>query len=163
MSQTLGMCHTVCAPVMSNASAQNRRLHTMLPRPGASLCGTSPFLPSRSRGRRKRNHSATHSRPVAPTTMNAVRHVPFCVVMRYFMICGVSTAPMEAPLCNTLLPIVRSFSLSSAKVVFSAHGQWPASKNPSNPRHTSNPVKPCENPETTPMIDQHTSTAGYRK
>ena len=80
--------------------------------------------------------SATHTSPKAPTTTKADLHEPSSSVIRIFMTCGVMMAPMLAPLCSTLFPMVRSFSFSTAKVVFSAQGQWPASKKPSSVRQT---------------------------
>ena len=56
-----------------------------------------------------------------PTVTNNIGSVSS--VIKASMRGGVTTAPMEAPLCSTLLPMVRSLGSSSAKVVFSAQGQ----------------------------------------
>lgn len=95
--------------------------------------------------------------------MNAGRHEPGWSVINSFMICGVMIAPMEAPLCNTLLPIVRSFSSSNVKVVFNAHGQWPALKKPSSVRQMSSPLKLSVHPAAMPIKHHAVMMAGYSR
>ena len=133
------MCHTVWVPVMSSASAQKLRLKTIWPRGSRGALPVFSGVASRSRGRIITNQMTTQSRPKAPTTTKAERHEPTSLVSSSFITWGVMMAPTEAPLCSTLLPIVRSFSFSMAKVVFSAQGQCPASKKPSSVRQISRP------------------------
>ncbi len=105
--------------------------------PVASVVAGGGAARSSSVRRIAANHSSTHTRPTAPITWNANRQLPMSSVMSQSMSGGVTIAPTDAPLWSTLLPIVRSFACRRAKVVFSAQGQCPASKNPSRTRQPS--------------------------
>jgi hypothetical protein len=77
------------------------------------------------------------------------------------MMSGVMIAPMEVPLCNTLLPSERSRASSSARVVRMAQGQCPASKKPSAMRHHSSSCSLCTKPVASPASDHIVSTPAY--
>ena len=79
------------------------------------------------------------------------------------MINGVAMAPIEVPLCSTLLPIARPFASSKARTVLIPHGQWPASKNPSSVRKDKQIVVVVAKPEAKPIADQSNSTAAYNQ
>ena len=88
---------------------------------GIEVCAES--FGCRSRGRMEANHRTTQMMPLAPITWNGKRQPPGSSVIIARMTSGVMMAPMEAPLCSTLLPIVRSRGESSRNVVFNAQGQ----------------------------------------
>ena len=69
-------------------------------------------------------------------TRNGLRQLPVVPETSACTTSGVSTAPIEAPLCSTLLPSARLRCASSRCDADSAQGHWPASKNPSRIRHT---------------------------
>ena len=66
--------------------------------------------------------------PAMPITANGSRQLPGSGPSISHATSGVSTAPMDAPLCSTLLPSARSLPAKSRCVVMSAQGQCPDSK-----------------------------------
>ena len=77
------------------------------------------------------------------------------------MISGASTAPMEVPLCNSPLPIVRPLARVSDRTTRTPQGQCPASKIPSASRSQSrSPYSPATAVRAV-TADHDASTNGY--
>src|SRR2546426_716238 len=151
---------------MTTSATAKRRLTTTLQSDSRLVLVADwlPFdcdMPLRSRGRMETNHATTHRIPTAPTTWNGKRQLPGASVNMTRITSGVMMAPMDAPLCSTLLPIVRSCGESRRWVVFNAQGQWPASNSPSIVRQMRSWLKSVVHAERKPIIDQANRTAGY--
>ena len=148
---------------MRTTTASTRKRRTKAPHEVVEISGASGESSagrSRSPPRIIASQAIAQTMPISPMTWNGARQLPGRSETRACTTSGVITAPIEAPLCKTLLPSARSRRESSRCEAVSAQGHCPASKKPSTTRHAMSSSKSRAQPVANPAADHARSTAG---
>jgi hypothetical protein len=118
LTELLGAPDSLVLPTITHIHA------SVLPVLAAGGCAIGDDGPPTSQTRDVAAFTRLHNPGSVDIEPSAIRGIITLMMM------GVTIAPIDAPLCNTLFPRPRSSSTSERRIVCIAHGQCPDSKNP---------------------------------